>query len=267
MNKILSTSLAMAGLAFAGQAVAQITFYEHDGFKGRSFATQKQVGNLTRFGFNDAASSVVVTSGRWEVCEHERFEGRCVVLRPGQYPSLGSLGLTDRVTSVRTVASNARIEESRWAPAPVVAQDYRRRNNERVYDAPVTSVRAVVGPSEQRCWVDREQVNQRGDANVGGAILGAVLGGILGHQVGSGRGNDVATAGGAVAGGLIGSNVGRNSGTGYSQDVRRCENVPASATPAYWDVTYNYKGREHRVQMNQPPGRTVRVNAQGEPRA
>ena len=49
------------------------------------------------------------------------------------------------------------------------------------------------------------------------------------------------------------------------QDVRRCENV-AGQTPQYWDVTYNYQGVEHRVQMNTPPGPTIAVNRNGEPR-
>lgn len=142
------------------------------------------------------------------------------------------------------------------------------RANERVFEAPVTSVRAVVGPPEQRCWVERQQVTEdrRGDANVGGAVLGALIGGVLGHQVGSGRGNDAATAGGAVAGALIGANTGRGDGGGtYDKDVQRCRTV-ASGKPEYWDVTYKYRGVEHRIQMSAPPGKTVSVNANGEPR-
>ena len=57
--------------------------------------------------------------------------------------------------------------------------EYRQRANERVYEAPVTSVRAVMGPPEQRCWVEREQVVERGKdvAAVGGAVAGALIGG------------------------------------------------------------------------------------------
>ena len=47
--------------------------------------------------------------------------------------------------------------------------------------------------------------------------------------------------------------------------MRRCENV-AGQTPQYWDVTYNYQGVEHRVQMTTPPGPTITVNRNGEPR-
>jgi uncharacterized protein YcfJ len=109
--------------------------------------------------------------------------------------------------------------------------EYRWRPNERIYQANVTSVRAVVGATEQRCWVERQQiVDDRGGANIPGAIIGGVLGGVLGHQIGSGRGNDVATVGGAVAGAAIGANTGRG-GQVYSQDVQRCANVSSNMRP------------------------------------
>ena len=271
MNAGLRNTLALATLAIATHAGAQVTFYEHDGFGGRSFTTQRPVVDFSRVGFNDRASSVIVSSERWEVCEDARFSGRCVVLRRGQYPSLGAMGLNDRVSSVRTVSRNARFDDDRYAPAPLPYYDAHRRNNERLFEAEVTSARAVVGRPEQRCWVEREQVvtQDRGGANVGAGIAGAVIGGILGHQIGGGRGKDIATAGGAVAGAVVGANIGRD-GNGQqttTQDVQRCASTPSQARPDYWDVTYNFRGQEHRVQMTAAPGPTVTVNRQGEPRA
>jgi uncharacterized protein YcfJ len=101
--------------------------------------------------------------------------------------------------------------------------------------------------------------------NAGGAIVGALIGGVLGHQVGGGTGRDVATAGGAIAGGVIGSNAGRGGSNNYAQDVRRCENT-ASTTPQYWDVTYQYRGIDHRVQLAADPGEFIPVNQDGLPR-
>ncbi len=246
---------------------AQIVFYEHEGFQGRSFTTEKEVGDFSRYGFNDRASSVAVLSDRWEVCQDARFMGQCVVLRPGRYPSLAAMGLNDRVSSVRAVSRNARIDDQRYAPAPAAAYDFRRRNNERLYEANVTSVRAVLGIPEQRCWVESQQVvAEQKPANVPGALIGAVIGGILGHQVGDGRGQDIATVGGVVAGAAVGANVGRSGGGQRVQDVQRCENVPSQARPDYWDVTYTFRGQEHRMQMTAPPGPTIIVNEQGEPR-
>ncbi|MEO8102387.1 MAG: beta/gamma crystallin-related protein, partial [Betaproteobacteria bacterium] len=249
-------------------SISQITFYEHEGFGGRSFISRDQIDNFERVGFNDRASSAVVVGESREVCEDIRFNGRCVLLQAGNYPSLATMGLNDRISSVRAVAPRPRADNERYVPAPVAYYDYRRRNDERLYDARVISVRAVVGTREQRCWVEREQVVQDQGANVPGAVAGAIIGGILGHQIGGGRGRDVATAGGAIAGAALGANVGRDSGgqLAYSQDVQRCNNVSGRMRADYWDVIYSFRNDEHRVQMNQPPGPTITVNGLGEPR-
>jgi uncharacterized protein YcfJ len=269
--RVLSTNARIDENRYApAPVVAQVTFYEHEGFRGRSFTTERRIGNFGRFGFNDRASSVEVLGERWEVCEGARFDGRCMVLRPGRYPSLASMGLNNRVSSVRAVSTNARIDDNRYARASVAGRDYRRRNQERVYEANVTSVRAVMGTPEQRCWTEREQISQeRSSANIPAAIAGAIIGGILGHQVGGGSGKDIATAGGAVAGAAAGANIGRLGGgqQAQTQDVQRCENVSSDARPDYWDVTYHFRGQEHRVQLTAPPGPTISVNEQGEPRA
>ena len=247
--------------------VGQATFYEHEGFAGRTVTTEEQIASLQRSGFNDRASSAVVLGERFEVCDDAAFRGRCVVLRPGRYPSLAAMGLNDRISSLRAVAPNARIADDRYAPAPAPVYDSRRRGGERLYEANVTSARAVLATTGQRCWVEREQVTQeRSKANVPGAIAGAIIGGILGHQVGGGTGKDIATVGGVVGGAVVGANVGRSGNQTSTQDVQRCENVPGGAQAAYWDVSYNFRGQDHRVQMATAPGTTITVNEQGEPR-
>ncbi|MGE4244057.1 beta/gamma crystallin-related protein [Ramlibacter sp.] len=273
MNKTIQTLFAISSIAFAVQAQAQITFYENENFGGRSYTTQGRVDNAQRAGFNNRASSVIVVGERWEACDAPRMRGGCKVLRPGQYPSLTAMGLNDRITSARPVARNANVAESEYAPMPVVAQDFRRRGNERVHEARVSSARAVLGTPAQRCWVEREQVAQQQPAtsgmNLPGAAVGAIIGGILGHQVGGGSGKQIATVGGAAGGALLGAQYGRTSDVqqASTQDVRRCDSNPVQATPAYWDVIYEFRGQEHRVQMATDPGRTVRVNSRGEPRA
>ncbi len=250
---------------------SQVTFYENEGFQGRTFSADQPIEDFARSGFNDRASSAVVLGQRWEVCVDSRFNGQCVVLNPGRYPSLAAMGLNDRVSSVRALDWKMRVEDRRYAPAPVPVYDSRRRQEERIYEANVTSVRAVVGPPEQRCWMEKEEVAAtRGEPNVGGAVLGALVGGILGHQVGGGVGKDIATAGGAVAGAAVGANVGRdrNGQPATTRDVQRCATKPSTAAPAFWDVGYTFKGVEHHIQMTAPPaGNTIPVNAQGEPRS
>jgi uncharacterized protein YcfJ len=265
--RALAQDARIADHRYAPEPIAgQVAFFENEGFAGRSFTTQEPVANLRRSGFNDRASSAVVIGDRWEVCDDPSYAGRCVVLRPGRYDSLAAMGLNDRISSVRALEWNARVGDDRYAPAPIPVYDSRPRRDERLYEADVTSARAVLATSGQRCWVEREQVPQAGgSANVPAAIAGAIIGGVLGHQVGGGTGKDIATVGGAVAGAAVGANVGRSGGA-VPQDVQRCENVPGGAQPAYWDVAYTFRGRDHRVQMAAAPASTIIVNEQGEPR-
>ena len=267
MKLKLKSLLALSAVALATQAMAQITFYESENFDGRSFTSNQQVDDFRRIGFNDRASSVVVRDGAWVVCQDVGLNGNCRVLQRGNYGSLRELGLDNRVSSTWPLDSNGHYASQMPAPTPQPDQDYRRRNNERLYEARVTSVHAVVGPPNERCWIERQYVADpgRNDPNVGGAIAGAIIGGILGHQVGGGTGKDIATAGGVMAGAVIGSKAGQNDNRGSARDVRRCETMP-SGPPQYWDVTYEFRGVENRMQMTSPPGKTISVNRQGEPR-
>jgi uncharacterized protein YcfJ len=284
MTTIARILFATTALAFAAQASAQATFYENEAFQGRSFTSEQRLRNFERAGLDDRVSSAVIVGRPWRACEDVRFEGRCTVLRPGQYASLSAMGLHDRLSSARPLRADEQVAESEYAPMPVVAQDFRRGRDERVYQATVTSARAVVGTPGQRCWIEREQVAQQPPAppqaqgpmanlNLPGAAIGAAIGGILGHQVGGGSGKQIATIAGAVGGAALGSQYGRNDAAAavpqpvVSQDVRRCDSNPVQATASYWDVTYDFRGRQHRVQMATQPGPTIGVNRKGEPRA
>lgn len=267
-----------APLPVAGQGNSQVVFYENENYQGRSFTAQSQIDDFTRYGFNDRASSAVVIGDRWEACNDVRFGGRCVVLRPGRYPSLAAIGISDRVSSVRDVGYDTLISDERYAPPPPMVYDNRRRNDEQLYTVNVSSVRSVMGPAEQRCWTESAPVAPvRAGPNVGAAIVGGLLGGILGHQVGGGTGKTVATLGGAAAGAALGGYViGRGEqGQPVAQNVQRCDSTsvqpgqsgqPGQVQPSYYDVTYMFRGQEHHAQMTSAPGSTITVNGQGEPR-
>ena len=278
----LLAAAALAGVLASGTASAQLTFYEYPGFGGRSFTTAESVTDFGRNAFNDRASSIIVERERWEVCEDVGYAGRCRVLRQGRYASLAAMGLNDRISSVRAVGMDAPVDDTRYGPTPAPVLDhrygnnpepkpaYRRRDGERLFEANVTSVRAVVATPSQRCWVEKGQVTQaeRGPASVTGGVVGALLGGVLGHQIGGGFGKDLATVGGAVGGAVVGANIGRdrNPQTVTGPDVRRCADVPGQARTEYWDVGYSFRGREHQVQTTTQPGPTITVNRNGEPR-
>jgi|SRR5271165_1140872 len=266
MHKLQLAIFGLGAAFLVPLASAQVTLYEQEGFHGRTFTANGTINNLDKFGFNDTASSIIVDRGDWQVCEHADFRGRCIVLRPGQYPALRSMNLNNSISSLRRVGSSPNYSYAPPPSPPVTPPyPYYPHYGEHLYPADVVAVRAVTGPPEQRCWVEQQQVVAPSGANVPGAIVGGVLGGVIGHQIGSGRGNDVATAIGAVAGTAVGANVNRGAQT-YTQDVQHCASVPGSGQVAYWDVTYVFRGQTHRAQLSFAPGPTITVNSRGEPR-
>ena len=103
MNRAFRHTVVVVGMAVAGTASANVTFYEGDNFGGREITVSQTVSNFDGTGFNDRARSAVVNDGQWEICVDANFSGGCQVLGPGRYPDLG--GLTGRVSSVRPVSN------------------------------------------------------------------------------------------------------------------------------------------------------------------
>ena len=265
-KQIIKAAFAASALVLASQAMAQVVLYENEGFRGRSVAVSSELRNVERRALGNTAQSAVVERGRWEVCERPRFQGRCAVLRRGNYPDLRGTGLQWDIASVRPAREGRRYD---LEPQAAAGGDYayRRRASERVQEVPIRDVRAIMGAANQRCWVERQAVQAPVAGNSGaGAVIGAIAGGILGHQVGGGSGRDAATVAGVVGGAVVGNNIGRNQQPGYgTQDVQRCETV--QGTPQYYEVTYDFRGARHVAQMSAPPaGNTIIVNERGEPR-
>ncbi|MEP6656645.1 MAG: beta/gamma crystallin-related protein [Betaproteobacteria bacterium] len=90
-----------AAIVFAGAAAAQVTIYADENFRGRAVTIDQPVGDFNRYGFNDQASSASVRGGTWQFCTEINFRGRCVSLSPGDYRSLASVGINDRISSLR----------------------------------------------------------------------------------------------------------------------------------------------------------------------
>ncbi len=55
-----------------------------------------------------------------------------------------------------------------------------------------------------------ESFTEKGQATGGGAVAGGVIGAIVGHQIGGGRGKDLATVAGAVGGAIAGHEIEKN---------------------------------------------------------
>ncbi len=107
-------------------------------------------------------------------------------------------------------------------------------------------------------YEERPDVKNRVGA---GTALGAVAGGVIGHQVGSGRGNDVATIGGALLGGLIGNKVEnerREDRATSDFDLNDCRTVALDGGSLQgYDVRYVYNGQEYTARMASDPGRRL----------
>ncbi|MDT7836730.1 beta/gamma crystallin family protein [Aquabacterium sp. OR-4] len=88
------------GGGWAGRGDA-IELYEHDDLEGQRLGSNSPVVDLARRDFNDRASSVLIRSGRWDLCSDADFRGRCVTLGPGRYTQLRDQGLNDAVSSLR----------------------------------------------------------------------------------------------------------------------------------------------------------------------
>lgn len=117
MNPAIRIALAAALALAATVAVAgEIVLFENPGFAGRRLTLRNAMSDFDRTDFNDRAQSIIVRDGVWEVCTDARFSGRCVRLRPGEYPSLDS-ALDNRISSAREVAQAA-------PPPPVAGPGY-----------------------------------------------------------------------------------------------------------------------------------------------
>lgn len=83
------------------KARGDIELFGGANFEGSGFATSRDVVNLGASEHNDRVSSVIVNAGRWELCSDGQYAGRCVVVGPGRYASLG--GMNNQISSLRRV--------------------------------------------------------------------------------------------------------------------------------------------------------------------
>jgi hypothetical protein len=107
INRTLRLLLGAFAMAYGANVAAELALYENDGYGGRSQRFYDQQNDLGNVRFNDRASSAVVRSGNWQLCDDNDFRGQCITLNPGSYPSLRDLGMNRRVSSVRPINSGS----------------------------------------------------------------------------------------------------------------------------------------------------------------
>ena len=114
----------LSGLMLTGGAyAAELTLFAGPHFRGPDHTINGAADNLERSGFNDRAESVVVRSGRWEVCSDSDFRGYCTVLEPGDYALLNG-PLYRRISSAREIAPLAYNDRRYYSERPVVVDRY-----------------------------------------------------------------------------------------------------------------------------------------------
>jgi len=155
--------------------------------------------------------------------------------------------------------------------SPASARDYNNQSNHSSINyAQVVNVKPVIekyqvnNPVEQ-CWDEQVQVNRRNHNTRTPEILGGLIGAALGHNVGNGRGQDVATVAGAVLGASVGRDIKKNTQSRHGatyQVVQRCEVRNSYTTQEQivgYDVAYRYNGEVFHTHMNQHPGKRIKV--------
>ncbi len=81
---------------------AAITVYRDAQYRGTSRTFDGSIRNLREYGLNDAISSIRLSRGTWEICEHADFRGRCETVR-GDVRDLTRMNFNDKVSSLRPV--------------------------------------------------------------------------------------------------------------------------------------------------------------------
>ena len=105
MKRLLAAAAVLATFAQAA-AAGELTLFTDSNFRGPRITVERDAYNLADMGFNDRASSMVVRSGVWQVCENKDFGGYCQEFGPGEYRELPRFN--DRVSSVREISRGGR---------------------------------------------------------------------------------------------------------------------------------------------------------------
>jgi hypothetical protein len=125
IRKILLAAAMCAQFGAQAAHAGEITLFTDDRFGGREVTLRRETPDLSDLGFNDRASSLVVRSGRWELCADANFRGYCQVFEPGKYPRLE--GFNDKLSSARELGGG---------PPPRRPEAYGRRGHIELFSRP-----------------------------------------------------------------------------------------------------------------------------------
>jgi len=132
----------------------------------------------------------------------------------------------------------------------------RTEARERARDARIAARTPAKAPCPECGVVESvREIATKGEGSGIGVVGGAVVGGLLGHQVGGGRGKDIATVAGAVGGAVAGNEIEKRVKTGKSYEITvRLEDgstrVISEANPPTWRAGDRVKIVNGVIQSN-----------------
>ena len=121
------------------------------------------------------------------------------------------------------------------------------------------------------CWDEPVYETRHRHKSAGGMLAGGLIGGVVGHQIGRGRGNKIATAMGAIIGAKIGHDAvngherPKRELVGYEEHCETHHRVSYEQRVDGYDVTYRFRGREHRLVMPYDPGKRIKMRVEFAP--
>jgi hypothetical protein len=128
MKRLLAAAAVLATFAQAAFAGEIVLFTDRD-FRGARVTVERDAYNLADTGFNDRASSMIVRSGVWQICEHKDFGGYCAEFGPGEYRDLPNFN--DRISSAREVSRGRGYDRDDRRGGPGWRGDREERRDER----------------------------------------------------------------------------------------------------------------------------------------
>ena len=114
----------------------------------------------------------------------------------------------------------------------------------------------------------QEQVVTQNTKSYTPSILGGIVGAAVGHQVGSGRGKDLATVTGGVLGASVGRDVQNKSAQSHTALVERCHDETEfhyEERITGWRVTYEYNGQSYVTRTDRDPGEILKLKVNVQP--
>ena len=156
-----------------------IVLYAETNYRGNQARYNERTNNL--FAMNNRAESVTVGRGEWQLCDGFGFSGRCVTVSQS-VPNLNSLGMRDKIRSVRPIVNNVPnpglyyivlYDRENYRGTPMNIDDARQNFNKRAASLTIGGGNWLICDGANfsgRCMTVGENIPDLGVYNIGNTI-------------------------------------------------------------------------------------------------